>query len=149
MTNTRTTTPTFTPIAPSLTGPVQPGDKRVDGEGTPNRSEGAILICLIGGPDRIPNVPPCQAPDTQLGSCGTDAAGRFTSSSMLGCPLTQPLQDGECIYTYDTVTMLVGNVQCAVRAVPTPALSFWMLGVSLALLGLISALAMRRATIGM
>ena len=148
-----TPTPTHTPsvtvtptlIVPAFTGPLDPGDDRLPGEGAPNRAEGQILICLIGSPPpSIPHISPCTAPDTMIGACGTNALGSFAAGGQLGCPLTQPLTAGACVYAYDTVTMAVGAVACAFAPAAAPALSGRLILGAIGMLTLIGGVAVRR-----
>lgn len=142
---TATATQTPTPGGAAINGPLRPDDSRVGGSNGPNRTNGQILICLVGGPPPpTPATPPCMSPDSKIGMCGTNAAGQFISGAMLGCPLTQPLEAGDCIYAYDTVSGQTSPVECATFPAPAPALSPLLLAVGLALLGLVAAVGLRR-----
>ena len=140
-TRTVTTTPTAGP--PVIDPPLKPNDTRVPGSGPPNRNDGEMLICLIGGTNPIPNMPPCMAPDSIISMCGTDGAGRFIDGGFPGC-IVPPLQIGQCVYAYDTITMLISNVVCVTAPAPAPALQPPMLLVALAILAVIAAIGLRR-----
>jgi hypothetical protein len=145
VTQTRTPSHTPTPGGPEVTAPLRPGDSHVNGSNGPNRTNGQILICLVGGPPPPkPAMPPCTSPDSKIGMCGTNSAGTFVNGTMLGCPLTQPLMLGQCIYAYDTVSGQTSPVECATAPSPAPALSPPLLAVGLALLGLIAAVGVHR-----
>jgi hypothetical protein len=144
VTSTRTAAATPTPGPPIIDPPLNPGDTRVPGSGPPGRADGQIFICLIGGPDpTMPNVPPCQGPDTNIGMCGTTGAGAFIDNGSPGC-LVPPLQIGQCVYAFDTVTMLISNVVCVAPPAPAPALSAQMIVVALALLTAIAGVSLQR-----
>lgn len=144
ITNTRTATSTPTQGPPIIDPPLNPGDTRVPGSGPPNRSDGQMLICLIGGqPPNVPNPVPCQAPDSVISQCGTTGGGIFFDQGFPGC-VVPPLVIGQCVYAYDTVTMLISNVVCVAPAAPAPALSPRLIGLALAMLTAIAALALHR-----
>jgi len=50
----------------------------------------------------------------------------------------------ECIYAFDTCSMLVSSVTCITPPAPAPALSPRMLALALAMLSLIALLGLRR-----
>jgi hypothetical protein len=55
-----------------------------------------------------------------------------------------PLQDGDCIYAFDTCSSLISAVRCAVAPAPVPALSAPAMAVAAGVLGLIALLGVAR-----
>jgi hypothetical protein len=105
-----------------IQGGVEPGGTIVTGTGeprpTPNTCEEICRTSTFGHVDN----PPCP-PGSILGTGGTNAAGDFVSGSMLGIPLSSPLQEKECVYAFDTCLNLVGPVACALNPAAAPALT--------------------------
>jgi hypothetical protein len=130
VTSTRTITPTATAGPPTIETPISPGSGTVPGNGTPNCSE--IDICEIGNDGRTPSTPPCSGPDTIIGKGPDGPTGKFN------IPVSPPLEIGECIYAFDTCSMLVSSVTCITPPAPVPALSPRILALALAMLGLIA-----------
>jgi hypothetical protein len=120
--------------------PVDPGDGTIDGGGSPNCN--LIDICQVGGQvgghGATPSNPPCTFPDSIIGSGPTDPMGHFH------IVINPPLGDNECIYAYDTCSMLISPVVCIRPAAPVPALSPRLLAVALGILSLIAFVGMIR-----
>ena len=82
--------------------------------------------------------PPCTAPDTVIGS------GPSNGNFNIAVP---PLAVNQCVYVFDTCTMLISDVACARPPAPAPAMSPQMTVVAmlvLALVALVSLLRLKR-----
>jgi len=132
----RTATPTFTAAPPALTGDLAPDDGSVSGSGSPGCN--LIQICKIGGGSVTPSTPPCDAPDTLIGSGPANASGQFSIA------IAPPLQNRECIYAFDTCTVLASAVRCAVAPAPASALSERGVLLAVGALGLVALFGMAR-----
>ncbi len=138
-THTPTATPTATGTAPAITGSVEPGTTSVSGTGSSNCAK--VQVCAVGGGGTTPSTPPCTAPDSMLGMGPTGPTGQFTVA-------VPPLQAGQCVYVFDTCTMLVSAVRCAIAPAPAPALSARALALAVAVVTLIALLGLLRVRRG-
>jgi hypothetical protein len=70
--------------------------------------------------------------------------GPSNASGLFAVAIAPPLAANECIYAFDTCTMLVSAVQCARLPAPAPALSPRALLLAVAALGLVALLGFTR-----
>jgi hypothetical protein len=92
-------------------------------------------VCSIGGGGTTPSDPPCTAPDTVIGS------GPSNGNFNIAVP---PLAVNQCVYVFDTCTMLISDVACARPPAPAPAMSPQMTVVAMLVLGLVALVSLLR-----